>query len=65
MVIFVDVTKMYAMIYIVSYKKPARVIWLSFIFYGMRAMYISKRYNVMDEYDQCGGAMDLGVMPVA
>jgi hypothetical protein len=45
MVIFVDVTKMYAMILIVSYMQPAGAIWLSFTFLWPTCyVYIQKIY---------------------
>jgi hypothetical protein len=66
MVIFVDVTKMYAMILFVSYMQPAGALWLSVTFLWPACyVYISKRYIVMIKDNQGGGTMDLGARPVA
>ena len=60
----VNVTKLlYEMIFIVNIT-TGRSLWLSFIFYGLRAICISMRYIVMVEDNQGGGAMDLGAEPV-
>jgi hypothetical protein len=56
---------MYEIIPIVSYKQQEGAIWSFFIFYSLCAMYISRRYIVMDEDNQGGGATDLGATPVA